>query len=226
MSENEIPTITFGNGEEVSIVEYERILDRLESSCTNRKELSEKLFGLSDLSGERGLWGICALYARKALECADEPGMKAQCYLRLGQLEETGEAYREAMLYYAEAFTLEPGRDATWYFLHNNFGYCLNRFGLHREAEYYCRAAIEIDPLRFNAYKNLGLALQGQGKYVEAAWMLIHAAQLCPEDPRSLYHLENLLETCKVNSRKDPSILALLYALEKFARSGKPKKAH
>jgi tetratricopeptide (TPR) repeat protein len=226
MAENDIPTITLKNGDEVSIAEYERILGFLKATCADRKVLSENLFGLSDLSGERGLLGICALYTKGALECAEEPEMKARCYLRLGQLKESEEEYGDAMLLYAEAFSLEPGTDNTWYFLHNNLGYCLNRFRMYSEAEYYCRTAIGINPGRFNAYKNLGWALEGQGKYVEAAWMLIHAAQLCPEDPRALHILKDLLETHREEIRKDPAILVRLDALEKFARADRPGSVH
>lgn len=226
MVENDIPTITLNNGDEVPIVEYGRIFDYLKATCTGKKELSENLFGLSDLSGENGLLSICARYARGALDCAEEPEMKAQCYLRLGQLKESEEDYRDAMLLYAEAFSLEPGTDNTWYFLHNNFGYCLNRFRMYSEAEYYCRTAIGINPGKYNAYKNLGLALEGQGKYVEAAWMLIHTAQLCPEDPRALYFLRDLLETHREEIRKDPAILVRMDALEKFARTDRPGSVH
>jgi len=226
MSENDVPIITLKNGDEVSIDEYGRIFNFLKATCTDRKELSENLFGLSNLSGENGFYSISALYAKGALDCADEPDMKAKCYLRLGQLKEKEDEYSDAMLYYAEAFSLEPGKDDTWYFLHNNLGYCLNWFGKYREAEYYCRAATRIDSKRHNAYKNLGLSLQGLGNYVEAAWMLIHASQLCPEDPRALHQLRNLFETRRGVIKKDPALLAHMDALEKFAQSEKPCTVH
>jgi tetratricopeptide (TPR) repeat protein len=57
----------------------------------------------------------------------------------------------------------------------------------------YCRAAIEIDPDRHNAYKNLGIAVQNQGRYAEAAKNFIRAAKMAPSDTRALVHLEGLI---------------------------------
>jgi len=101
--------------------------------------------------------------------------------------------YRSAIECYREAFSLPREKDRTWYFLHNNLGYCLNQLGRHDEAEKMCRAAIEIDPGSYNAYKNLGVALQGQGIYPEAAVLFLRAAFAFPPDPRSIGHLEDLL---------------------------------
>jgi len=46
---------------------------------------------------------------------------------------------------------------------------------------------------RHNAHKNLGLNLQGQGRYLEAAHCLLRVAQTAPQDLRALAHLEDLL---------------------------------
>ncbi len=122
MPENDVPSITLKNGEVVYLDECRRIIDYLKATCENSGELSENLFGLSDVAGESGLYDLCALYAREALDCTDEPDMKAKCCLRLGQLKEKEEAYGDAISYYSEAFSLEPGKDDTWYLLHNNLG--------------------------------------------------------------------------------------------------------
>ena len=71
-------------------------------------------------------------------------------------------------------------------------GYCLNELGRHREAEAYCRKAITIDPRRHNAWKNLGIALEGLGQHADAAAAWIEAATLCPEDERAKRLLEKL----------------------------------
>jgi tetratricopeptide (TPR) repeat protein len=63
----------------------------------------------------------------------------------------------------------------------------------YQEAEKYCRIAIEINPERHNAYKNLGISAQGQGRYAEAARNFTHAAKLCPTDCRALNHLKALV---------------------------------
>ena len=86
-----------------------------------------------------------------------------------------------------------PREASTRYFLHNNLGYSMTQLGMFAEGEKYCRTAIEIDPQRHNSYKNLGLALQGQGIYPEAAACLIRAAFICPTDSRAVGHLEEIL---------------------------------
>lgn len=64
-------------------------------------------------------------------------------------------------------------------------------------AEKYCRSAIAIDPARHNAFKNIGFAYQGQGKYSEAAEAFIRAVHLGPRDPRALKLLEDLVRNHK-----------------------------
>jgi len=56
-------------------------------------------------------------------------------------------------------------------------------------AEICCRAAIALDPARHNTHKNLGLALAGQGRHVEAARCLLEADRRCPPDTRARGHL-------------------------------------
>jgi tetratricopeptide (TPR) repeat protein len=43
----------------------------------------------------------------------------------------------------------------------------------------YCQKAIEIDPARHNAYKNLGISMEGMGSYIEAAQSYITATKTC-----------------------------------------------
>ena len=80
------------------------------------------------------------------------------------------------------------------YYLHNNLGYSLNQLGRFEEGELYCRRAIGITSKPQNAHKNLGLALQGQGKYAEAAGCFVTATQANASDGRSVKHLEELIQ--------------------------------
>jgi tetratricopeptide (TPR) repeat protein len=73
----------------------------------------------------------------------------------------------------------------------------LNWFGVYAEAIPYCRAAIVIDPNRHNAFKNLGVALQGERQYSEAADAYIKATRICPRDGRAQRRLEHLLSKSK-----------------------------
>jgi tetratricopeptide (TPR) repeat protein len=103
------------------------------------------------------------------------------------------EDYASAIQSYAEALSLEPKNKSISYLVHNNLGYCLNLQGQSRKAERHCRVAIEIDPSRHNAYKNLGRSLEHQGKLLEAAEHYIEATKLNAADARALAHLENLI---------------------------------
>jgi len=118
---------------------------------------------------------------------------RGECFLVLGIEFEKSDDYESAAELYQKGIECGPKESETRYFLHNNLGYCLNQLGRHAEAEGFCRAAIEIEPRRFNAYKNLGVALQGQGTYPEAAASFLQAATAFPIDPRSFVHLEVLL---------------------------------
>ena len=118
---------------------------------------------------------------------------RAECFLLLGVECENADDHETAAKLYRLGIECGPTEIGTRYFLHNNLGYCLNRLRLHDEAERMCLTAIGVDPRRYNAYKNLGLALKGQGKYSEAAALFLKAASLYPPDPRSIGHLVEIL---------------------------------
>src|SRR5207249_4331376 len=79
------------------------------------------------------------------------------------------------------------------YFINNNLGFSLNTLEQFAAGEKYCRRAIEIDPNRPNAYKNLGIALTGQGQYHDAAKCFVTATQVNAADPRALRLLQDLI---------------------------------
>jgi len=101
--------------------------------------------------------------------------------------------YEAAVRYYKEAFALEPVQADVWYFINNNLGFSLNTLGRFAEGEKYCRKALEVDPSRHNAHKNLGIALAGQGAYAEAAKCFVRATQANAADPRASHLLRGLL---------------------------------
>ncbi len=123
-----------------------------------------------------------------------EPGLRGEITLAMGQLLESADDFEGARAAYARGVALEPDNGDVWYLLHNNLGSCLNQLEQYAEAERWCRAAIQIEPLRHNAHKNLGLALQGQGRYVEAARSFIEAVHCEAGDPRALNHLREMVE--------------------------------
>lgn len=104
---------------------------------------------------------------------------------RSGDFHRAVREYREGLRHPNEDFDIA-------YFLNNNLGYSLNQIGEFVEAGQYCRRAIGIDRNRYNAHKNLGLALQGQGRHVDAA-LSLQLASLLSSDPRAQQHLDELL---------------------------------
>ena len=131
---------------------------------------------------------------RELLQRLPDPEDKAECVFTMGQTMEQVGDYRAAVRYYKEAFALEPAHTFTWYFIHNNLGFSLNSLGDFTEGELYCRKAIEIDPERPNAHKNLGIALTSQGRHRQAAHAFVAATQANAADNRAFGLLKALLK--------------------------------
>lgn len=154
----------------------------------------------------KAMWNLANFYkathqvekAEKAVRdlLAKVPDVENRAYLilSLGQLAEMTKDFDLAVRFYLEGVSMEPCALFTWYYLHNNLGYSLNQLGRFEEGELYCRRAIEITDKPQNAHKNLGLALQGQGKHAEAARCFVTATQSNASDGRSARHLEELIE--------------------------------
>jgi len=142
-------------------------------------------------------------YLDKELFLSDTPDGKASVHLMTGLVFERMRDYSGAVARYMVGLSLHATDGETRYFLNNNLGYCLNQLGRHVEAEGHCLAAIGVDPQRHNAYKNLGVALQGKGSYPEAAASLLKAAYMYPPDSRSLQHLEDLLAKHRQDVERD-----------------------
>jgi tetratricopeptide (TPR) repeat protein len=132
-------------------------------------------------------------YLRQVMALPGDTDHTAACILAMGQsMEQVGD-FPAAIRYYREAFALEPLNTSVWYLINNNLGFSLNTLGQFVEGESYCRAAINIDPRRPNAFKNLGIALRGQGRLAEAGQCFIQSTQANASDTRSLALLEELL---------------------------------
>ncbi len=173
------------------------------------QELEETL--LKKLEEEKrdpveALWQLARFYQQskqfeKGLACLrqvlarmpDAEG-KARCVLGMGQMMEGTGDFQSAVRYYKEAFALEPVQTDVWYFINNNLGFSLNQLGQFAEGENYCRKAAEINPNRPNAFKNLGIALAGQGDFRAAARCFVTATQVNAADPRAFHLLRDLLK--------------------------------
>jgi tetratricopeptide (TPR) repeat protein len=183
----------YSDGECISLEDSDKVLARLKESYSDKREIFGQLYRfLLECYDQRDHVSAYA-YAEKMLLYAEDARDKAYCLLCMGQAKERAGDYGEALKIYLSAMDLPPERNDNWYFLYNNTGYCLNLFERHVEAAPYCRAAIAINPNRHNAFKNLGVALQGQGEYTKAAAAYIEAIRIWPRDGRALNLLEELV---------------------------------
>jgi tetratricopeptide (TPR) repeat protein len=151
----------------------------------------------------KAMWNLAIFYkaahqvekaVRDLLDKVPEVENRAYLIMSLGQQAEMTKDFDLAVRFYMQGGSMEPCAQFTWYYLHNNLGYSLNQLGRFEEGELYCRRAIEITAKPPNAYKNRGLALQGQGEYAEAARCFITATQANASDERSVKHLEKLIQ--------------------------------
>jgi len=196
-------------GQLISIENVDEILSILSRRTENANDIIGALWGFAEMCADAGRPAAAYRYFEKVLALVDTPNAKAECLLAMGQAMERARDYKAALEAYSRAFELPQEPNPAWYFLHNNLGYCLNFESRYAEAEAHCRAAIEVDPDRHNAHKNLGIALQGQGRYSEAARSFITAVMACPEDGRSLEHLENLVAAHGEILEQEPGLQAL-----------------
>jgi len=176
---------------ELSLAEIEEVLlNHLRSGEKDRKEALWQLarFYSHSKQHEKALEVL-----RQVLALQPDPEHKAATVLAMGQTMEQVDDYAAAVRYYREAFAFEPVHTRTWYFINNNLGYSLNRLEQYAEGETFCRAAIQIDPGLPNGFKNLGIALRGQGRFAEAAECFVKSTQADASDARSLKLLEELL---------------------------------
>jgi len=186
-----IPVPQEPKGKLISAEEAEKLLLEKLKKCEH--ELESTICDLAIFYSRTSRQNIAMQYINRLMASTNDPERKALYFLQMGQIMEQIHNYEAAITFYTQAFSLEPVNSEAWYFINNNLGYCLNHFGRHKEAEPYCRAAIKIEPRRQNAYKNLGISLEGQGQYTEAAKSYIKAVQATAGDPRALLHLEELV---------------------------------
>jgi tetratricopeptide (TPR) repeat protein len=198
----------FPDGESISIEDTERVLMRILEVRSDEMDIAGALWGLAQDCFVQACNEAGVSYIRTAMQFSRDGAETAKRCLFLGLLMEQRENYKAAAAAYSEALQLTPSRDDTWYSIYNNLGYSLSRCGRHREAESYCRAAFDIAPGRHNAVRNLGLALQGQGRLGDAARAFLQAVNLCPDDLRAYVHLEDLLYSHEELAADIPGIVA------------------
>ena len=138
---------------------------------------------------------------------------------------EGSQDWEAAVAAYQQAVELQPQHPLVRYFAHNNLGYSLLQLGRFDLAATHCEAAIFVDPQRHNAHKNLGLAREGQGRWLEAALSLIEAARRCPQDRRAWLHLQKLLTNHPELPGQSGALLSALAELQgRYAAAGAPPR--
>jgi tetratricopeptide (TPR) repeat protein len=170
--------------------EEHQLLGRLKESET---AFEDAMLRVSRYYSKQDEPQIALTFMERLGACTTDPEKKAFCFLSMGQLMEQGRDYDAAIEYYMKALLLEPSNSCSWYFIHNNIGCCLNHSERFDEAEEYCREAIRIDSLRYNAYINLGVSLEAQGRYLDAARSFVNAMNANASDIELVQHLEDLL---------------------------------
>jgi tetratricopeptide (TPR) repeat protein len=137
----------------------------------------------------------CSTSGRESAVATDpDPDRRAKDMVAQGCGHEQALDWQAAIGCYREAVLADAQDPRVRYFAHNNLGYSLIQLHCFDEAAEHCEAAIDINPEQYNAHKNLGLAHEGRGRWLEAALSLVQAAWLCPQNTRAWLHLQKLLE--------------------------------
>lgn len=175
--------------------QFDEIQDTLLEELHSAKEKHEGvLWSLVEFYSRAGMQARALDYAYQYSHLAEDSDQKAGCFLALGQLMEQLYDYENAILMYLKALKWPSNDEEKNYLINNNLGYCLNQFDKYYEAERFCRAAIKIIPERYNAHKNLGVSLAGQGDFRGAVACFLSSVKANPSNRRALTLLENLVE--------------------------------
>jgi tetratricopeptide (TPR) repeat protein len=188
----ELPQPPAGPLVEVSSLEMEKmLLKQLEDAV---KEPRQALWQLAQFYKQTRQTDKALVRLRQLIHMLPDAEERAKCVLSMGQAMEQKADFASAASFYKEALALEPMNPWTWYFINNNLGFSLNTLDRFDDAELYCRKAIETDPNRPNAHRNLGQSLEGQGLFREAAQCYVAATQVNAADGRAYHLLQELLD--------------------------------
>ena len=149
------------------------------------------------------LIGIICDFARQY----PEPGFDVAAVLtHEGAESEKALDYESALKFYKASLGFQVSDPKLRYYRLNNLGFCLNFFRKFDVAEEFLRAAVAMAPERYNAWKNLGVTLEHQGKYEEAADCYMKAIEHSQGERRSVLHLKRLIIRQPALTEKYPDI--------------------
>ena len=167
-------------------------------NATTTQEMEAALFALIRLYRSRntGNQGKYTADARQDLIRIIEEngqGVVAKAFIGEGAYCEGIRDYESAADFYVACVRVPKTDKMMIYLSLNNLGFCLNYLRRFAEAEKFIRQAIAVSPEKYNAWKNLGVSLEWQGQYEEAAECYLKAVQLGRGEPRSQMHLYRIL---------------------------------
>jgi len=126
--------------------------------------------------------------------------------IRQGARCEKFHDFENAIKFYEASLQCDIRHLPSRYFRLNNLAFCLNVIRQFDKAEEFLRAVTSMDPLRYNAWKNLGVSLEFQKKYEEAAECYFRAICCSHGERRSVKHFLRLLERQPAIAEKYPDI--------------------
>ena len=114
---------------------------------------------------------------------------KAYLLFQEGRISEFLYEFNDALIYYCRSLTCPVIPAEIYCDLWNNLGFCWLYKQDFKSAELCCRRAIELDPNRWEAWKNLGISLEHQGCFKESMCTYIKAIGLGGGNEVSVLHL-------------------------------------
>lgn len=112
------------------------------------------------------------------IEAPDMAGYRAYLILIQGQISELQGDFDATLKFYSRAFAIGKWSPYVRYYLWNHIGFCWLFKKRFKATERCCRRAIKLDPKRGDAWKNLGVSLEFQGKLTEALQCYFKAIHL------------------------------------------------
>ncbi len=135
---------------------------------------------------------IIEVFKRFASNPALSERAAEELFAEASDCEQVGD-YQGALWFYQASLEFHSKDPLLSFFKLNNLGFCLIYMKEFKKAESYLRSATELDPERYNSWKNLGVCLEHQGKPAEAADCYLKAIIQSHGEKRSIQHLLRLV---------------------------------
>jgi tetratricopeptide (TPR) repeat protein len=160
---------------------------------------------LSELYKNSGFYDEAIAACEEALGNPQFKDYQAYSYFRMGQVSENKKDFSGALNSYLKSMDIVSNNRHLQYWQHNNIAFCYLIKKDFAAAERHCQIAIDIDDgnwkprydsceRNWNAWKNMGVAMEHTGRYLEAASFYTTAIKLSRGTERAVLHLRRLLK--------------------------------